>query len=86
MRASGQISEDLAVSFDGDEHIRNILQNNGFALDREYSSEELEALTDQFTLAETAEGVLIFNRFSMRFEETQGYIFNEAEVSMFLQK
>ena len=86
VRASGQISEDLAVSFDGDEHIRNILQNNGFALDREYSSEELEALTDQFTLAETAEGVLIFNRFSMRFEETQGYIFNEAEVSMFLQK
>ncbi|MGV6988115.1 hypothetical protein ACWA5Z_03790 [Testudinibacter sp. P80/BLE/0925] len=65
--------------------INQILLKNGFALKTQYPKQELQPLNDQFLLLQGENFLLLFSRFSLRYDKTLGYVFAGAHLESVLQ-
>ena len=86
---SGYVSQNsrsatLAV-FKWDGFLEKIFQENGLDPYKKYPDEQLQGLTEQFTLVETEKGLLVFRSMKIVFIKDR-YQLESAEVGMFFEK
>ena len=77
-------NQELTV-FKWDGFLEKIFQENGLDPYQKYSDEQLQGLTEQFTLVETEKGLLVFRSMKIVFIKDR-YQLESAEVDMFFEK
>ena len=77
-------NQELAV-FKWDGFLEKIFQENGLDPYKKYPDEQLQGLTEQFTLVETEKGLLVFHSMKIAFIKDR-YQLESAEVGMFFEK
>ena len=77
-------NQELAV-FKWDGFLEKIFQENGLDPYKKYPDEQLQGLTEQFTLVETEKGLLVFRSMKIVFIKDR-YQLESAEVDMFFEK
>ena len=79
-------AEGITFQFDLQAELETQLQQAGFELGKQYDEQILQSLAERILRMENEQGTLIFSSFSIHYQPSVGYVFNNAYLKAALQK